>query len=315
MRVLVAGATGVVGRHLVPLLAAAGHSVVGLSRTAAKAAVIQQLGAEPAIADGLDRAAIHRAVLQARPDAVVHEMTALTGVTDLRRFDRAFAVTNRLRTDGTDHLIAAAAAAGVRCMVAQSYCGWPYARTGGPIKSESDPLDSSPPRSQRRTFSAIRHLEAAVTGASGMTGIVLRYGAFYGPNTGMLLQTVVDEIRRRRLPLIGDGGGWWSFLHVEDGATATLAAIERGVAGIYNIVDDEPAPAREWLPALTQMVGAKAPRRVPAFVARLLAGSAIVTMMTESRAGSNAKAKRELGWQPRYASWRQGFADVIAARR
>lgn len=315
MRVLVAGATGVVGRHLVPLLAAAGHRVVGLSHTAAKAAVIRQLGAEPAIADGLDRAAIHRAVAQARPDVVVHEMTALTGVTDLRRFDRAFAFTNRLRTEGTDNLIAAAMATGVGRMVAQSYCGWPYARTGGPIKNESDPLDPSLPRSQLRSFAAIRHLETAVTRATGMVGIVLRYGTFYGPNTGMLAQAVLDEIRRRRLPLIGDGGGWWSFLHVEDAAAATLAAVERGAAGIYNVCDDEPAPARDWLPALAQLIGAKAPRRVPAFVARLLAGSAVVTMMTESRAGSNEKAKRELGWQPRRASWRQGFAEIIAAQR
>lgn len=315
MRVLVAGATGVVGRHVVPLLAAAGHSVVGLSHTAAKAAVIRQLGAEPAIADGLDRAAIHRAVAQARPDVVVHEMTALTGVTDLRRFDRVFAVTNRLRTEGTDHLVAAATATGVRRMVAQSYCGWPYARVGDPIKNEDDPLDPWPPRSQLRSFAAIRHLETAVTGAAGTVGIVLRYGTFYGPNTGMLAQAVLGEVHRRRLPLIGDGDGWWSFLHVEDAAAATLAAVERGVAGIYNIVDDEPAPVRDWLPALAQMLGAAPPRRVPAFVARLLAGSAVVTMMTENRAGSNAKAKRELGWQPRRASWRQGFAEVIAAHR
>lgn len=314
MRVLVAGATGIVGRHLVPLLAAAGHSVVGLTRTAAKAAVIRQLGAEPAIADGLDRAAIHRAVVQARPEIVVHEMTALTGVTDLRRFDRSFAITDRLRTEGTDHLVVAATAAGVRRIVAQSYCGWPYARTGGPIKTESDPLDPSPPRAQRRSLAAIRHLETAITGAAGMTGIVLRYGTFYGPNTGMLLPAVLDEIRRGRLPLIGDGGGWWSFLHVEDAAAATLAAVERGAAGIYNIVDDEPVATREWLPALAQMVGARPPRRVPTFIARLLAGAAVVAMMTESRAGSNQKAKRELGWQPRHASWRQGFADVIAAQ-
>ncbi|MGH6974782.1 MAG: NAD-dependent epimerase/dehydratase family protein [Stellaceae bacterium] len=315
MRVLVAGATGIVGRHLVPRLAAAGHSVVGLTRTAAKADVIRQFGAEPAIADGLDRAAVQRAVMQARPEIVVHEMTALTGVTDLRRFDRVFAVTDRLRTEGTDHLVAAATAAGVRRIVAQSYCGWPYARAGGPIKTESDPLDPSPPHAQRRTLAAIRHLETAVVGAPGMTGIVLRYGTFYGPNTGMLLPTILDEIRRRRLPLIGDGGGWWSFLHVEDAAAATLAAVERGAAGIYNVVDDEPAPVHDWLPALAQMVDAKAPRRVPMFVARLLAGSAVVAMMTESRAGSNEKAKRELGWQPRHASWRQGFADVIAAQR
>ena len=312
MRVLVAGATGAVGRRLVPLLTAAGHSVVGLTHTAAKVAVVQQLGAEPAIVDGLDRIAVHRAVQQARPEIVVHEMTALGGV-DWRRFDRSFVLTNRLRTEGTDYLVAAAAAAGVRRLVAQSYCGWPYARTGGPIKHEGDLLDPSPPRALRRTLDAIRHLETAVTGAPGMVGIVLRYGAFYGPNTGILASTVLDDIRRRRFPLIGDGGGWWSFAHVDDAAAATLAAIERGAGGIYNVVDDEPAPVRVWLPALAQTIGASSPMQVPRFVARVLAGSAVVTMMTESRAGTNAKAKRELRWQPRYTSWRQGFADVMAA--
>jgi len=315
MRVLVAGATGAVGRRLVPLLTAAGHTVVGLTRTAAKVEVVRQLGATPAIVDALDRASVHQAVQRAQPEVIVHEMTALTGVTDLRRFDRSFAFTNRLRTEGTDNLIAAAMATGVGRVVAQSYCGWPYARTGGPIKQESDPLDPSPPWSQRRTIAAIRHLETAVTGATGMTGIALRYGTFYGPNTGILVQTVLGEIRRGRLPLIGNGGGWWSFVHVEDAATATLAVIERGVTGIYNVVDDEPAPVHDWLPALAQMIGAKPPKHVPAFLARVLAGSAVVAMMTESRAGSNAKAKRELGWQPRHASWRQGFAEVIAAQR
>lgn len=314
MRVLVAGATGAVGRCLVPLLAAAGHTVVGLTRTAAKAEVIRQLGAEPAIVDGLDREAIHRVVQRTRPEVVVHEMTALTGVADLRRFDRAFALTNRLRTEATDHLIAAAIATGVRRLVAQSYCGWPYARTGGPIKSESDPLDPSPPRQMRRALDAIRHLETTVIGAPGLAGIVLRYGAFYGPNTGMLMSAVLDQIRGRRLPLIGDGGGWWSFLHVEDAAAATLVAVERGAAGLYNVTDDEPAPVRDWLPVLARLVGAKPPMRVPTILARILAGSPVVTMMTESRAGSNAKAKRELGWQPLHASWRDGFADVIRAQ-
>lgn len=313
MRVLIAGATGAVGRRLVPLLAAAGHAVVGWTRTPGKTAAIRGLGAEPAVVDGLDGEAVRQAMRQARPDAVIHQMTGLAGVVDLRHFDRAFALTNRLRAAGTDHLIAAAAEMGVRHFLAQSYCGWPYARIDGPIKSEDDPLDPSPPRAQRQALAAIRHLETAVVGAPAMRGIVLRYGAFYGPGTGMLASAVLDQIRARRVPVIGDGGGWWSFLHVDDAAAATLAALERGTAGLYNIVDDNPAPVRAWLPALARLVGAKPPRRVPKFVAQALAGGAMVAMMTESRAGANAKARRELGWQPRYASWRDGFAAVIGA--
>ncbi len=313
MRILVAGATGAVGRALLPLLTAAGHRVVGITHRPDKAAIVRALGAEPAVADGLDREAVRRTVRAARPEVVIHQMTALAGIADLRRFDRVFAATNRLRCEGTDYLLAAAQEAGARRFVAQSYCGWPYARVGGPVKTEDDPLDPSPPRPQRQAFAAIRHLETVVTTASGIAGIVMRYGAFYGRDTGIMQPAALEAIRRRRFPLIGDGGGWWSFLHVEDAAAATLAAVERATAGIYNVVDDEPAPVRAWLPFLARLVGAKPPLRVPKLLAHALAGGAVVAMTTESRAGSNAKAKRELGWQPRYPSWRVGFAAAYRA--
>ncbi len=316
MRIFVAGATGAVGRRLLPLLLSAGHQVVGLTRTPEKAAAIRAQGAEAAVADGLDAAAIRAAVAAAKPEVIVHEMTDLKGASDLRHFDRVFAVSNRLRTEGTDNLLAAARDAGVHRFVAQSYCGWPYARTGGPVKSEEDPLDPDPPQQFRRTLDAIRYLESTVTGSSAPEGVVLRYGAFYGPDTGVFDGGAIEQIRRRRMPLIGDGNGWWSFLHIEDAARATAAAIERGEAGnLYNIVDDEPAPVREWLPALAEMLGAKPPRHVPAWLGRLLAGEHLVVMMTQVRAGSNAKASRELGWRPEVASWRQGFADLADAER
>lgn len=312
MRVFVAGATGAIGSRLVPRLVAAGHAVVGLTRSTAGGEALRRAGAEPAVADALDAGALRDAVVGARPDAVVHELTGLGAAVDLRRFERTFALTNRLRTEGLDHLLAAARAAGARRIVAQSYCGWPYARTGGPVKSEEDPLDPSPPREQRSSLEAIRYLERSVAGATGMGGIVLRYGAFYGPGTGMFDAAAIDQVRRRRVPLIGDGNGWWSFIHVEDAAAATAAAVENGAPGLYNIVDDDPAPAREWLPALAAMLGAKPPRRVPRWLARILAGDHLVVMMTESRAGSNAKARRELSWEPARSSWRQGFAEVLA---
>jgi nucleoside-diphosphate-sugar epimerase len=312
MRILVAGATGAVGRNLLPRLIAAGHRAVGTTRTEAKAPLIQQLGGEALVADGLDGGAIRRAVQSARPDAIVHEMTDLKGASDLRHFDRAFAVSNRLRTEGTDHLLAAARAAGVKRFIAQSFCGWPYARAGGAVKSEEDALDPEPPRELRRTLDAIRHLERAVTEAREVGGIVLRYGAFYGTDTGLFDGPFVKQIARRRVPMIGGGNGWWSFVHIEDAAAATALTIERGAPGnIYNIVDDEPAPVREWLPALAAMLGAKPPRRVPAWLGRLVAGAHLVTMMNEVRAGSNAKAKRELGWQPAHSTWRRGFVEIV----
>jgi 2-alkyl-3-oxoalkanoate reductase len=311
MRIFVAGATGAVGRALVPALVSAGHSVAGLTRSAGKVETVKRMGAEPVVADGLDAAAIRTAVVSVRPDIIIDEMTDLGGVTDFRHFDRAFAVTNRLRTLGTDHLLAAAREAGVKRFIAQSFCGWALARTDGSVKTEADELDPDPPQELRRTLEAIQYLERTVTGSASPEGIVLRYGSFYGPGTGMLSPAMIDQLRRRRVPLIGDSAGWWSFIHVDDAASATVAAIDRGKPGnIYDIVDDEPAQVREWLPALADILGARPPLHVPAWIGRLLAGEHVVAMMTEVRAGSNAKAKRELGWQPAHPSWRAGFAKV-----
>jgi 2-alkyl-3-oxoalkanoate reductase len=312
MRVLVAGATGALGRNLLPQLTAAGHSVVGTTRTERKTGLIRQFGAEPQVMDGLDAASVHRAVETAQPEAIIHQMTDLKGSADLRHFDCAFAVSNRLRTEGTENLLAAAQHAGVKHFIAQSFCGWPYARVGGAIKSEADLLDPEPPQELRRTLDAIRHLEQAVTEARDMDGVILRYGAFYGPGTGLFDGTFVEQVARRRVPLVGSGDGWWSFVHIEDAATATALALERGAAGnVYNIVDDEPAPVREWLPALADLLGAKPPLHLPTWLVRLVAGEHLVVMMTQARAGSNAKAKREFAWQPARASWRQGFAEVV----
>jgi nucleoside-diphosphate-sugar epimerase len=311
MKVFVAGATGALGRALVPQLVAAGHDVVGQTRTASKQDLIRSLGARPAVADALDPDAVARVVAEADPEVIVHQLTALSGGIDMRHFDRDFAVTNRLRTEGTDHLLAAGRAIGVRRFLAQSYAGWPVARTGDPVQSESAPLDPAPAGAMRTTHDAIRHLEAAVTGAGWTKGIVLRYGGFYGPGTSLSVRPEGEHvalIKKRKFPVVGDGAGVWSFIHIEDAATATVAAVERGERGIYNVVDDDPAPVAEWLPAIASVVGAKPPRRVPRWLGRIAAGEAGAVMMTEVRGASNEKAKRELGWTPRYASWRQGFA-------
>jgi nucleoside-diphosphate-sugar epimerase len=313
MRVMIAGATGAVGTRLVSRLVAAGHEVTGLTRSVSKVDTLREAGATPMVVDAFDASAVRAAVMEARPEIIVHEMTALTNASDLTHFDRAFAVTNRLRTEGLDHLLGAAKEAGARRVIAQSFCGWPYARTGGPVKTEEDPLDPAPPRELRDSLDAIRHLESAVAGAMAFEGLVLRYGAFYGPGSGLFDGPFVDLLRRRRIPLIGDGGGWWSFLHVDDAAAATALSVEKGAPGLYNIVDDEPAPVREWLPALAGMVGAKPPWRIPRWLARIAAGEHMVAMMTENRAGSNVKARRELGWTPAHPSWRQGFAEVLDA--
>jgi nucleoside-diphosphate-sugar epimerase len=310
MRIFIAGATGAVGQPLVRRLVAEGHEVSGMTRSPDKAALLSRLGAEPVVADALDRERVIAAVRAARPEVVVHQLTAI-GELDLRNADATFAATNRLRTEGTDNLLAAARTAGVRLFVAQSYAGWPYAREGGPAKAEDAPLDPDPPRGIRETLAAIRYLEQAVTGAAGLDGIVLRYGGFYGPGTGLARGgDMLEPVIKGRFPVVGDGGGVWSLVHIEDAAEATVAAIEHGRPGIYNIVDDEPAPVREWLPVLAAAVGARPPRRMPGFLGRLLLGPAGYSMMTKIRGASNAKAKRELGWVPRHASWREGFESL-----
>ena len=313
MKVFVAGATGALGKQLVPMLVANGHDVVGMTRTEAKRDQLRSVGAQPVVADALDADAVGRAVGEAEPDVIVHQLTAIPPKINMRRFEREFELTNRLRTEGTDHLLSAGRAAGVKRFVVQSNASL-YARTGGPIKREDAPLDDDPPPEMRQGLAALRHLEAAVTGAHWTEGVVLRYGWFYGPGTWIALDPLgsqIEMIRKRQFPIVGGGTGVWSFIHIEDAATATVAAVEGGPAGIYNIVDDEPAPVSEWLPALAAAVGAKRPRRVPRWVGRLAAGEWAVATMTELRGASNDKAKRELGWQLRYPSWRQGFAEGL----
>lgn len=310
MRVFVAGATGAIGRLLVPRLVDAGHEVHGMTRSESKRAMLTALGAVPVVADALDPDQVAEAVARAKPEVIVHQLTAIPAGLDMRRFDRDFALTNRLRTEGTDHLLSAGQAVGVQRFVAQGVCGYgAYARAGGPIKTEEDPLDTTPAREMRETLAAIRHLEAAVLGARWTEGIVLRYGAFYGPGTSLAPGAEQFElVRKHKFPLVGNGGGVWSFVHVADAADATMAAVGHGTRGVYNVVDDDPAPVAVWLPALAQQLGAKKPMHVPRFVGRLFAGEAGVTMMTDVRGASNAKAKRELGWRPAHPSWRQGLA-------
>jgi nucleoside-diphosphate-sugar epimerase len=301
MRVFVAGASGAIGMRLVPQLMERGHDVTGTSRTAEKAQRLRSLGAEAVELDLLDPPAVRAAVGAARPDAIVHEATALSGLSDLKHFDQSFATTNRLRTEGVQALIDAGREAGSGRFVAQSFAGWPYARVGGPVKTEEDPLDPAPPEAMRESLAAIEELETAAVAAGG---IALRYGGFYGsPDDAQL-----ELVRKRRFPIVGEGDGVTSFVHLDDAAAATVLAVEHGEPGIYNVVDDDPAPAREWLPELARTIGAKPPRRVPRWLARLVAGESGVVLMTEARGASNAKAKRELGWALRYPSWRQGFA-------
>lgn len=315
MRVLVAGATGALGRRLVPRLVATGHEVVGMTRSTAKADGIEAAGATPVVADALDADAVGRAVAEAEPDAIVHQLTALAGTFGDRRFDRALAPTNRLRIEATDHLLAAGRAVGVRRFLAQSFVGsgMLFAPTGDPVKTEDAPIADAPPAAMRPSVEALRYLEEAVTGAEWTEGIVLRYGLFYGPGTSLDPGGEhARMIRARRLPLIGRAGGIWSFIHVDDAADATVAALERGRRGVYHVTDDEPAPVAAWLPAAAAALGAKPPPRIPRWLGRLLAGGAATLLMTESRGASNAKARRELGWAPAHPTWRTGFAEALA---
>ena len=305
MRVFVAGASGAIGTRLVPQLIERGHEVVGTCRSPANAERVRALGAEPVVLDLLDARAVRNAVLGAEPDAIVHQATALADIRFTRNFDRVFAQTNRLRTEGTDALLAAAREAGVRRFVAQSFASMRNARDGGYVKTEDDPLDPTPVPTMRESHAAMRHLERVVTEAGGTA---LRYGGFYGAANDAL----PEPVRKRQWPIVGDGGGVFSFIHLDDAAGATVLALERDATGIYNIVDDEPAPAREWLPVLADVLGAKPPRHFPRWLARLFAGEAAVMMGTEARGASNAKAKRELGWELRYPSWRQGFVAAYA---
>ena len=305
MHVFIAGGTGAIGRRLIPQLVERGHRVTATTRDPAKLAGLDRLGAHAVVLDGLDSAAVGEAVASAGPDAVVHQMSALSGRLDPKHFDRSFALTNRLRTEGLDHLVAAAAASGVRQIVAQSYTGWPNIRSGGWVKDEEDPLDPDPPQAQRETLAAIRHLEETVQKADGTA---LRYGGFYGDAS----DAMVPLVRKRRFPLVGGGTGYTSWIHLDDAARATVLALEREARGVFNIVDDDPAPASEWLPYLADCVGAKAPLRLPVWVARLAAGEVAVSMLTRTRGSSNARAKRELGWVLRWPSWRQGFRDGLA---
>jgi nucleoside-diphosphate-sugar epimerase len=307
MRVFVAGANGAVGRRLVPMLLANGHAVTGTGTSETSAEAIRAMGADGIVVDGLDAVGIGAAVARARPDAIIHEMTAISGTPDFRHFDRWFAVTNRLRTEGTEHLLAAARASGVTRFVAQSFTGWSNSREGSWIKTEDDPLDPHPVKEQTETLAAIKFLERAVLEAP-LEGIVVRYGGLYGPGSS---DALVEILRKRMLPVIGNGAGVVSSTHIDDAAGGTIAALEHGRRGTFNIVDDEPTASREFIPAIARILGAPKPLHIPVWLGRLLAGDVAVAMTTEGRGSSNAKAKRELGWQPIWPSWRDGFRDGL----
>ena len=310
MRVFVAGGTGVLGHRLVPLLVARGHQVTATTTNGSKLGLLAQLGAVGVVMDGLDAASVGEAVAKAAPDVIVHQMTAISvphaGRPDFKHMDRWFAGTNRLRAEGTDHLLAAAQAADVPHLVAQGYASWNGIRAGGWVKTEEDPLDPMTGTAAEPGMAAIRHVEEVVSSAGGA---VMRYGAFYGPGA---IDDQAELVRKRQFPLVGRGNGYSSWVHLDDAASATALAVEQRARGLFNIVDDEPAPASEWLPYLAECARAKPPVRIPVWLARILAGDVAVVMMTEGRGFSNAKAKRELGWQLRYPSWRQGFSAELA---
>lgn len=312
MRVFIAGGTGAIGRFLVPALVEQGHETVVLVRSPAKTAVVESMGARSVVADALDAADLTAAVQRTEPEVVIHQLTSISALASFKTLDADFALTNRFRTEITDVLVNAARQVGARRFIAQSFCGWPYAREGGPVKTEEDPLDANPPRSFRQTLAAIRYLEDAVRRETALDALALRYGFFYGPGTGISSDgPIATLVRRRKLPIVGGGTGVWSFVHIEDAARATVAAVTRGAPGIYNVVDDEPAPVHTWLPALAEALGAKPPRRVPVWLARFAIGEGGVSMMTGIRGASNVKARRELGWEPVYPSWRRGFVEGL----
>jgi nucleoside-diphosphate-sugar epimerase len=312
MKVFVAGGTGVIGKSLVPHLVEMGHDVVALARTPQKGKEVAALGAKAAVADALDKDELTAAIRRAEPEVIIHQLTALAGVGNFRKFDDEFALTNRFRTEVTDTMLAAARLAGARRFIAQSFCGWPFARVGGPVKAEEDLLDPNPPASFSKSLAAIRHLEGAVRRATDVEALALRYGFIYGPGASIAKGGPIAElVRRRRMPIVGDGAGIWSFIHIQDVARATVAAMSRGAPGIYNVVDDEPAPVSTWLPFLADVLGAKPPWKVPVWLGKVAIGDGGVSMMTKIRGGSNAKAKREFGWQPIYPSWRRGFVEGL----
>jgi nucleoside-diphosphate-sugar epimerase len=312
MKIFVAGATGAIGKFLVPHLVETGHDVVALVRSAQRAKALEEKGVKVAVADALNKDELTAAITAAEPEVIIHQLTSLTGVGNFKKFDEEFALTNRFRTETTDTMLAAARVVGTRRFIAQSFCGWLFAREGGPVKTEEDRLDTDPPASFSKTLAAIRYLEDTVRRTIDLQAFALRYGFFYGPGTSIAKDGAIAElVRKRSIPIVGDGAGVWSFIHITDAARATVAAISRGQPGIYNVVDDEPAPVSAWLPALAEAVGAKPPRRLPVWLGKLAIGEGGVSMMTKTRGGSNAKAKRELEWQPRYPSWRRGFVEGL----
>ena len=314
MKVFVAGATGALGKQLVPMLVAEGHEVTGMTRTAAKQDLVRELGARPVVADALDPEAVAQAVAAGEPEVVIHELTAIDVSSFRRSIDKMFAQTNRLRTQGTAHLLAAAHAVGARRFIAQSFAGWPFERSGGTIKAEEEPLEQNPPKTISETLTAIKYVERVVTEADGIEGLALRYGGFYGPGTSLAVDPdgeQIEMISKRRWPIVGNGAGILSLVHIQDAAAATVAALDHGEAGVYNVVDDEPAPMSVVIPEIAKVIGAEPPRRIPRWLGRLIAGEGMTMMMTEVRGASNAKAKRDLGWVLRYPSWRLGIREGL----